>query len=133
MTLRPVEAIRLKVPPQERWIPYELPPICQVPGCWLPMEDPHHIVRRSDTGGPVDYVTVDGLVLANKIGICRPHHDEVTGGVGGHKARIGFPEWQDIVDGLYSAWWLWYARLPTAAGADPKWKLCGPLDQPIRR
>lgn len=131
MTLRPVEASRITVPPQDAWIPYELPFICQVPGCWHSADDPHHIVRRSDTGGPVDYVSIDGLVVANKMAICRTHHDEVTGGVGGHKAMIRFPGWEEIAHGLYSAWWLWYARLPSAAAA-PRWVLCGPIDQPRR-
>jgi hypothetical protein len=34
--------------------------------------------------------TENGTVLGNVTGLCAPHHDDVTGGPGGHKAAIRF-------------------------------------------
>jgi hypothetical protein len=91
----------------------------------------HHIVRRSATAGPKRWISVDGLILPNVAGLCKLHHDQVTGGIGGHQAKIGFPSLEQLVDGLYRAWWLWYARLPAHRSGTDDWVEAGPLDQPV--
>jgi len=70
--------------------------------------EPHHVVRRSETGGPVDWVAINGVVLYNKRYLCHVHHAMVTGGVGGHRGWIRYLEG----DG-----WVWYAPAPAGAGA----------------
>lgn len=60
-----------------------------MPGCTSTFKlQKHHILRRSATGGPTDYITIDGLVVANVCKLCREHHTMVTGGVGGHRLWI---------------------------------------------
>ena len=62
---------------------------------------------------PTEWVQLsDSMVIANVIGLCRVHHDNVTGEIGGHRARLALEN-----DLLY-----WYER------ADDGWKLTGPLD-----
>ena len=90
----------------------------------------HHIVRRSATGGPKRYVSVDGLVLPNLMGICMRHHDQVTGMVGGHWAKICFPSIEELAANLYKPLWMWYARLPSP-NSDPYWQLLGPIDDHV--
>jgi hypothetical protein len=67
----------------------ELPDWCAIPGCTNSFKlQKHHIVRRSATGGPLDYITIDGLVVQNICNLCREHHAEITGSLGGHKLWI---------------------------------------------
>jgi hypothetical protein len=35
-------------------------------------------------------VTPGGIVIGNKVGLCVEHHGDVTGDIGGHRARIAF-------------------------------------------
>lgn len=96
MTLLPAEPIRITVPSQDRWTWEGLPDQCQVPDCAEPRESGgHHVVRRSHTGGPVDYVCIDGLVLPNRVALCTIHHGDVTD----HRAWIVYRAEQG---------WLWY-------------------------
>ena len=131
MTLRAVEPVRLTIPKQEGWLEYDLPPLCQVPECSRTWDHRHHILRRSQTSGPKRWVTIDGLVVPNVMAICERHHDQVTGMVGGHQAKIRFPSVEALRAGLYSAWWLWYARLPQRASQPHEWQLLGPIDRPV--
>lgn len=130
MTLRPAEDVRLSIPPQDCWIEYDIPPVCQVPGCQEPWAHRHHIVRRTKTGGPQRWVAVDGVVLPNVMGICFRHHEQVTGMVGGHWARIGFPSIEELTGGLYRPWWVWYSRVPSP-GLEPVWHEVGPIDSHV--
>lgn len=98
MTLLPVEPIRITVPDQDAWIKEPLPETCQVPGCGERGEKGgHHVVRRSHTGRPVDFVAVDGVVLDNRVRLCFEHHCMVTD----HRAWIryktgaGWEWWQE--------------------------------------
>lgn len=94
------------------WVHYQLAPVCAVPGCWERAEPgSHHICRRSDTAGPKNWVAIDGLVVPNRCRLCTSHHRAVTGGVGGHQARIVW-----AIDG--PGRWLWAVHPPlTPAGS----------------
>ena len=83
-------------------IPPELSETCDAPGCTSTFRlQKHHIVRRSATGGPLDYITIDGLVVQNVCMLCREHHAQVTGLIGGHKAFIKW--WDD-------SRWVWLKK-----------------------
>lgn len=91
MTLAPVEPIRMTIDPRRYvWcLAVDLKPICYAPNCqetWNLQK--HHIVRRSATGGPLDYITIDQLVVQNVCMLCQFHHRQLTGLIGGHKAAI---------------------------------------------
>jgi hypothetical protein len=93
------------------WVDYELAEVCAVPGCWQrPEQGSHHIVRRSDTAGPKNWVGIDGLVVPNRCRLCPEHHRMVTGGPGGHRARI---LWADRPTGH----WRWCTPQPVTVGA----------------
>lgn len=79
MTLLPAEPARISVPPQD-FVFEGVPSICQVPGCFRRAQGSggHHIVRRSFTSGPRDFVSIDGLVLPNRVSICDTHHDLIN-------------------------------------------------------
>lgn len=118
MTLMPVEEVRVKnLSYEEEETQYrdQLNMVCAVPGCMLmPERGAHHIVPRRATGGPRDFVVIDGLVVPNRVRLCSPHHGEVTGEVGGHKAKI-----------------VWDPELPQGWGwwvADEGWVYKGPLN-----
>jgi hypothetical protein len=131
VTLRAVEPVRLTIPPQEGWLALGVQPWCQHPFCessyWL---EGHHVVRRSETGGPKDWVSIDGIVCFNRVSLCKEHHDEITGGVGGHRARIRFPTVEELERGLYSRWWVWYAAVRPASGGPLQFRPLGHLDRP---
>lgn len=108
MTLLPAEPARVTIDPRRySWCPpLVLDSVCYAPGCtevWQIQR--HHIVRRSNTGGPLDYITIGGLVVPNVCMLCRDHHDMVTGLVGGHRAWIRYETGEG---------WLWYR--PTRSG-----------------
>lgn len=77
------------------------------------------MLRRSATAGPKLYITIDGLVVPNIVGLCKLHHDQLTGLVGGHRAAIMFPPYEGLEAGLYRAWWVWYATAPVLASGVP--------------
>lgn len=107
MTLLAVEPVRLSLDPRRYvWcVTVELKPVCYAPGCAIHFGlHKHHIVRRSQTGGPLDYVTIDGLVTQNVVNLCRVHHEAVTGAVGGHSGWIRH---------LAGLGWVWYSPAPS--------------------
>jgi len=67
---------------------YKVGPHCSNPNCSRLADHAHHIFRRTKMGKPVDWVEVEGWVVANKTGLCWRCHNDVTGEVGGHKAAI---------------------------------------------
>lgn len=114
MTLLPTQPQRLSKPPEglpalgitsESLREVETP--CGVPDCRERAKDPHHIVRRSWLGGPRDWVCIDGNPYVNVVPLCRKHHDDVNGNVGGHKARIYF----DDLDGAAPGEWRWHRKV----------------------
>lgn len=80
MTRLPAEAQRISYAPEE--LPdYAMPLTCAHPFCNFKAEPGgHHVVRRSYTQGkgPQDYISIDGEVLPNKVGLCRAHHQMLT-------------------------------------------------------
>jgi hypothetical protein len=85
MTLPAVETWNLR---GLRGPDYKVGPFCSNPDCHRFAEHAHHIVRRSAIGGDYAWVEIDGVVYANKTGVCPECHDELTGRVGGHRAAI---------------------------------------------
>lgn len=69
--------------------------VCCVPGCGMYSVERHHVIPRSYLKGAYDYVEIDGKVMPNVVFICPGHHLQVTGGIGGHKAKfvLGVDEW----------------------------------------
>lgn len=115
MTLLPVEPTRITIDESYEWCTeIVLPPWCQVPWCgsgWHTQK--HHIVRRSHTGGPLDYITVDGVAVQNVFRLCQNCHSHLTSPVGGHRAMI---RWFD------SHGWVWC--LPINQILTPEQQVC---------
>lgn len=82
---------------------YKVGPKCCNPGCNRWAEHPHHIFARSDKrlGGPFDWVEIKGAAYQNKVGICPPCHNAISGEIGGYKAAI------KILGGDYDWTWWW--------------------------
>lgn len=83
--------------------------VCAHPMCsnrWA--LETHHVVRRTALGGTYRYVTVRGVILLNERKVCRDHHLELTGDLGGHKAWIRYVEGEG---------WVWYQPLDRCKGA----------------
>jgi hypothetical protein len=78
---------------------YDVNPVCAAPGCRERSVHGHHLWARSHLRGqPQDWVKLpDGTILGNRTGLCLVHHNAVTGGPGGHQARVVFKQ------GLF--WW----------------------------
>lgn len=126
LTLQSIEPNRMTLDPRRySWCTApELPDWCAIPGCSSTFRlQKHHIVRRSATGGPLNYVTIDGLVVQNVCMLCREHHTMLTGSIGGHKLWITWEigKWQVYSPGLASpgrsisrkdgASWIWVGAL----------------------
>lgn len=109
MTLLPCPPADIKV---YRGVAVEDPgadDVCCHPHCEVRWGlETHHIVRRSDTGGPVRWVVIRGVVLLNERKVCPKHHLELTGGVGGHRGWIRYLEGEG---------WVWYAPAPLGSPA----------------
>ena len=106
----------------------ELATWCYVPSCKrTPEPGSHHIEPRSRTGGPRSFVVVDGLVVPNTCRLCSVHHLAVTGGIGGHTARI---VWHAEPLGH----WCWLEQVLDRGGKipgqHPAWAVLGPLRFP---
>lgn len=115
MTLQPVPDRMLSWGFEEDdYLIEELGPLCAVPDCPAQGVEPHHICPRRQTSGPRRLVAVEGQVVGNVAMLCHWHHGLVTGGLGGHKARI---RWSRNGDG-----WIWFR----AEGEE--WGEVGPLD-----
>jgi len=74
---------------------YQVGPRCSNPNCGKVAEHAHHIWRRSALGGPFDWVAVledqgGEWIVGNLTGLCPDCHDDITGKLGGHRARIVF-------------------------------------------
>lgn len=92
---------------------YTVGPYCDAPGCKRPVDHKHHLWRRSFLGGDHWWVRVPTargttIVIRNVVGLCWHHHEDVTGGPGGHKAWIQWVEEREDFDWLeadgYSKW-----------------------------
>lgn len=111
MTLQSVEPTRMTIDSRRYvWCTEpELSLVCDIPWCRSGFRlQKHHIVRRSATGGPLDYITIDGLVVQNVCMLCREHHDQITGSLNGHKLWIVWADgWQVYEQGYpYNSHWL---------------------------
>lgn len=75
---------------------YNVHPVCSHPECNRPAQHVHHCWPRSFLRKqPVEWVRFDdGKVVGNRLGFCVEHHDNLTGEIGGHKARL---RWLDEV------------------------------------
>lgn len=105
MTLLPVEDTRITVPAQD-WPEPEPVVRCQGPVCQRQGTQWHHVVRRSATGGPVDWVCIDGLVLWNKVRVCLWCHQRINDHL----------YWIRYEDGVGWVWWKREARHPASLG-----------------
>lgn len=84
---------------------YKVGPHCSVWNCGKLVDHAHHVWRRSYLKGDYWWVRVQGsadmVVTKNVIGLCWKHHEDVTGSVGGHRAKIIWvPETETL------EWWL---------------------------
>lgn len=107
--------------------PYPVNEVCAHPRCSRDATDPHHAENRG-AGWPrasnYAWVELDGkLLVPIMVGLCREHHQHVTGGVGGHKAQL---QWVDG-EGFY-----WVA-LPDRDGSllDPQPRPLTSLNQTL--
>lgn len=74
---------------------------CVAPGCLSLAQQRHHVWPRSYLRGqPYEWVEVHGKTICNSVGLCLQHHSWVTGGVGGHLAKI---VWDGDLELL--TWW----------------------------
>jgi len=92
------------LPPTDTWDvrglegkPYKVGPKCSNPTCNRWAAHAHHIWRRQRPIGrrargdePFAWVELHGIVRGNLTGLCVPCHNDITGGIGGHKAAIRF-------------------------------------------
>lgn len=78
---------------------YDVPPTCAHPTCDRPAAHVHHCWPRSFLRRqPVEWVRYDdGTVVGNRLGFCVEHHEQLTGQIGGHRARL---HWEDG-----TMWW----------------------------
>lgn len=103
MTLLPCPKVDIQVYDGAHVVPGE-ETVCAHPACWSTWAlETHHVVRRTETGGPARWVLVRGVVLLNERRLCRPHHRELTGELGGHLGWIRYLEGEG---------WVWYAPAP---------------------
>jgi len=63
---------------------------CSIPGCLSRTQEAHHLWPRSALRNqPQNWVRIPfGGTVANKTGVCRRHHQMLTGGIGGHQGWI---------------------------------------------
>src|SRR4029077_11390368 len=82
---------------------YKVGPRCCNPACVRFAEHAHHVFARSDKRlkKPYAWVEIKGQRYQNLVGVCPDCHDDLTGGVGGHKAAIM------IVGPDYDWTWMW--------------------------
>lgn len=91
MTLSPAETSQVRgVEGPE----YKVGPDCSNPDCKRFAEHAHHIWRRSALGGPHAWVAIvtndHEHTTGNLTGVCARCHDDLTGRIGGHRARIKY-------------------------------------------
>lgn len=85
---------------------YKVPPTCCAPGCNRLSDHAHHVWRRSFLSGDFAWVKLpDGTITGNLVPLCWRHHNDVTGMIAGHKAKI---VWNDGGNTISTGfWWLW--------------------------
>jgi rubredoxin len=80
---------------------YDVNAVCSHPSCTTPSAHAHHCWSRSFLRGqPYEWVMLpDGAVIGNRLGFCAPHHEMLTGEIGGYRARLiwdaGIMWWED--------------------------------------
>lgn len=80
---------------------YDVNPTCAHPSCATPSAHAHHCWPRSFLRGQsYEWVMLpDGSVIGNRLGFCAPHHEMLTGEIGGYRARLiwdaGIMWWED--------------------------------------
>lgn len=91
MTLLPSSDFGIRGEPGKQYLVGER---CAAPGCPLRSVHGHHLWSRSYLRGqPYEWVRLpDGTVIGNRVGLCVLHHDQVTGEIGGYRARIVFDQ-----------------------------------------
>lgn len=96
---------------------YSVATLCAHPRCDKVSVHVHHLWPRSFLRGqPYDWVLLpNGVLIGNRVGLCLEHHNQVTGEIGGYRAKISFSS------GLFH----WHDRLPD--GGDQEWISLGPL------
>lgn len=107
MTLLPAAKAEIRVFRGET-VEHDDETVCAHPACgeWRGLER-HHVVRRSETGGPERWVIIRGVILLNERRFCRHHHTMLTGEIGGHRGWIRYLEGEG---------WVWYAPAPLGPG-----------------
>jgi hypothetical protein len=101
--------------------PYKVGPRCCNPACRKIAEHGHHLWPRSYLRRqPQNWVTLpDGTVIGNLVAVCADCHDDITGRLGGHKAKISL----SIPDNIF--WWC-IPDLASPSGLD--WQWVQPID-----
>jgi hypothetical protein len=100
VTLLPSSEFGIKGHPGK---PYDVNERCAHPTCAQLSAHSHHLWSRSFLRGqPYEWVQLpDGTVIGNRLGLCQEHHEQVTGEIGGYKARIVFSGglfyWEDRI------------------------------------
>jgi 5-methylcytosine-specific restriction endonuclease McrA len=104
---------------------------CGAPGCHSASQHRHHIWPRSYLRGqPYEWVKIGEITKQNTVGLCVECHDAVTGGSGGHRAKIVYDRDRDLFE--------WHAKME-----DDSWAFVGflrnqaliqePEARPVRR
>ena len=98
---------------------------CAAPNCTETAQERHHLWPRSFLRGqPVEWVSVQEQVIPNAVGLCRPHHREVTG-TRGHLAHIRWNTKLKLME-----WWV----NESTRQNEPNWVSRGPLRyQPLHQ
>lgn len=87
---------------------YKVPPVCCAPGCSRYADHAHHVWRRSFLKGDYAWVELPGhLIVGNLVPLCYQHHNDVTGMINGHKAKIVWPNFADGLAHLGGFYWQW--------------------------
>jgi len=74
---------------------------CVVPGCISRAQQRHHLWPKSYLRGqPYEWVSVQDRTIPNSVGLCVTHHSWLTGGPGGHRAKV---TWSERL-GLFEYW-----------------------------
>lgn len=117
MTLLPAAPLGVRGHPGNA---YDVPQTCAHPSCDRPAAHVHHCWPRSFLRRqPIEWVKYDdGTVVGNRLGFCVGHHEQLTGEIGGYRARL---RWED------GCMW-WDDRMPerTPDNSFTPWARLGP-------
>lgn len=79
MTLSPTDSRNVVGLAGDAYPNFRVGPVCCAPDCSRFAEHAHHLWRRSQLGGPFDWVRLeDGTILGNKVPLCFDCHRRVT-------------------------------------------------------